>query len=462
MGNAHLKLITRCLSVYIDGCKHFRHVLAGDFGMQYAVYMRNVGIHGMFAYVRIANVYRASDYLACFQLVHKFYRPFLRKHGVYGLNALYEARCRIGNVVQLPCGRADAAALERSGFKQRGLCVCGYFAVQSTHNARYANALFGIGYKQHVRRHGALLAVQRGYYFVFVCVAHNNVAVLYAGKVERMHRVAVFNQHIVCYVNYVVYGPHADRAQALLHPCGGRFNIKVSYNARRIAGTKFGVFNRYGRIIMNVALALDMANGRFLEFLAQRCRRFAAHTDYALAVRTVRRKLYIEHYVIHAYGFLYALPKGMILMQYHYAVELRAGIVRLAQAKLMAGAKHAVAFYAAHNGRLNNYAFGKMRAVHCNGHQRPFKNIGRAGDYAKRFLRANVYGAYLKVVGILMLAQGYYFADNNICNAVHLAFVARALEAAPHQFFNKFIWRYVPFNVIFQPTKWKFHVSLPP
>ena len=213
---------------------------------------------------------------------------------------------------------------------------------------------------------------------------------------------------------------------------------------------------------MNVALALDMANGRFLEFLAQRCRRFAAHTNYALAIGTVRRKLYIEHYVIHAYGFLYALPKGMILMQYHYAVELRAGIVRLAQAKLMAGAKHAVAFYAAHNGRLNNYAFGKMRAVHCNGHQRPFKNIGRAGDYAKRFLRANVYGAYLKVVGILVLTQGYYFADDNIGDAVHLAFVARALEAAPHQFFNKFIWRYVPFNVIFQPTKRKFHVSLPP
>ena len=93
MRNAHLKLVACNLSVYIDGCKHFRHVLAGDLGMQYAVYMRNVGIYGMFAYVRIANVYRAADYLTRVQLVHKLYRPFLRKHGVYGLNALYEARC---------------------------------------------------------------------------------------------------------------------------------------------------------------------------------------------------------------------------------------------------------------------------------------------------------------------------------------------------------------------------------
>ena len=462
MGNAHLKLITRCLSVYIDGCKHFRHVLAGDFGMQYAVYVRNVGIYGMFAYVRIANVYRAADYLARVQLVHKLYRPFLRKHCVHGLNALYEARCRIGNVVQLPCGCADAAALERSGFKQRSLCVCGYFAVQPAHNARYANALFRIGNQQHVRRHRAFFAVQRGHYLVFVCVAHNNVPVLYAGKVERMHRVAVFNEHIVCYVHYVVYWPHADSTQTLLHPCGRRFNVKIRHHARGIAGAKLGVFNRYGRIIMYVAFALDMANGGFLELLAQRRRRFATHANYALAIGAVRRKLYIEHYIVHAYGFLYALPKGMLPVQYHYAVELRAGIVRLAQAKLMTGTKHAVAFHAAHNGGLYNYAFGKMRAVRCNGHQRPFKNIGRAGNYAKRFLRANINGAYLKMIGILMPAQGYYFADDNIGNAVHLARVARALKAAPHQFFNKFIRRYVPFNVILQPTKRKFHVSLPP
>ena len=239
-------------------------------------------------------------------------------------------------MVQLPCGCAYAAALERRRFKQCGLGILRYLAVEPAHYARYAYALFGICYKQHIRRYGALLAVKRGDNFVFIRVSYNYVAILYACKIKRMHRVTVFNKHIVCDIDYVVYRAHAYCTQALLHPHRRWLYVKLRNHARGVSWAKLSIEHGNGGIIVNVAFALYLPDNRLPELLAKGCGGLAAHAYYALAICAVRRKLYIENYVVKANGLLYALAKLMFFMQYHYSVDLGAGIVGLRKAKLTA------------------------------------------------------------------------------------------------------------------------------
>ena len=62
-----------------------------------------------------------------------------------------------------------------------------------------------------------------------------------------------------------------------------------------------------------------------------------------------------------------------------------------------------------------------MRAVKRDRHKRAFKHILRACNYAHRLVLTNIYRAYLKMVGVFVLAQAKYLANNNVCYAVHLA-----------------------------------------
>ena len=161
----------------------------------------------LFGKIGRANVYHAAHHPAGAELIDKLYRPLKCLFGVNGLNALYEPGGGIGNVMELPCGGTDVFGAEHGAFEQSCLGVLGYFAVKTAHYARYAHALFGIGNKQHIRAHHALLAVKRIDRLALGGVPYHDMVIGNARKIEGVHGMTVFNEHEVCDIDYIVDGP---------------------------------------------------------------------------------------------------------------------------------------------------------------------------------------------------------------------------------------------------------------
>ena len=453
MRHAYLQRIAHGLGGDVDGGKQLRHLLGGKVGIEYLVDVRNGRGGLLLGKVGGANVYHAAHDAARVQLLHKLNGACKRKLGVDRLHALYKARGGIGDVVEPPCGGADVFGAEDGAFKQSGLCVFGYLAVETAHNARNAHAFFGVGDEQHIGAHNALFSVEGIDDLAVTRVAHDDMAVGNAGKVKRVHGVTVLDQHEVRYVDYVVDGPQTHGAKLFLQPQGRRLNVEVCYDARRIARAKVGVFNGDGGNIRAVAIALHPLYLRLAETLTQRCRRLAADADDGLAVRAVGGKLYIEHAAVHIKRLLYALAVGVGFRKHHYPAVFTAGIVGVGNAYLLIAAEHARRGHAAHLGGMNDKPARQRRAVKRNGHLVAGLYVGRVGHYLQKLAPPGVHGADAQLIRVGM---GLYIrdsADVHAVDAVHFGDDLRHFEPAKQHPFRKLLGSHVEVDVFFKPFK---------
>ncbi len=460
MRYGHVQPAKRRACVDADGREHVRHLFGGEVEREQRVDVLyadgDLAIHRLF----LADVDDLADDRACLQLCDELDGAFQRKLRADGLHALDEAARRIGHVLELARGRADVAALEHGGLKEHRLGRIRDFGVQPAHDARDADAAFVVRNQQHVRRDGAILLVQRGDDLVFVGIPNDDVAAGDAGEVKRVHRVTVFHQHIVRNVDNVVDRAQADALEFLLHPGGRGFDDDVLDDARGVARAKVVVFNRNARIVRGVAFALDRLDLRLREGLSQRGGGLAAHAKDADAVRAVRRELKLEDLVVKAERRVDCLPERMILFENQDAVHLAAGVIRIGQSKLRAGAEHAVAHDPAHvdGGHLASAEFG---ADDGDGNQRPVEDVVRAGDDGQH-LGTDVHLANVQMIGIFVLDDGEHAADDNAFHAGELLFHTRAFKPAPHHLFDELGVGDVQVYVFFEPFLWQFHIRFLP
>ena len=218
MRNGYNQLFAANLGGNIYGIQHFHHFLRSNGSIQYGVYVLPVHVYHALIGIHGAYVYALAYNLACAQLIHELYGPVYGIHGIDRLYPLYEACGGVGNMMQLTGSVANIAALEYRRLKEHSLSILCYFGVLAAHYACYAHALYRIGYEQHIGRNLPFLAVKGNYLLPFLAPAHYDMAVGYAGEIERVHRMAVLHHYVICNIHYIVYGTKANAAQALLQP----------------------------------------------------------------------------------------------------------------------------------------------------------------------------------------------------------------------------------------------------
>ena len=145
----------------------------------------------------------------------------------------------------------------------------------------------------------------------------------------------------------------------------------------------------------------------------------------------------IEDFVVEAKRVFDRLTQRMILLENQDAMHLAAGVIRVGQAELRAGAEHAVAHDPAHvdGGHL---APAQLGANHRNGNERAVEDVVRAGDDG-RHLGTDIHFADMQVVGIVVLDDGEHATDDDAFHAGEFLLHTRAFETAPHHLLNEFV-----------------------
>lgn len=135
-------------------------------------------------------------------------------------------------------GAADRRAAEIGAFEDDGGGFVGDFRVLAAHDARQCDRLFAVGDAEHIGRQLADVPVERGDSLALGRSADDDGLGGNVGSVKRVHRLAVFQHHIVRDVDDVVDRADACRAQTLAHPLGTGRNFDVFHHPRRVPQTK--------------------------------------------------------------------------------------------------------------------------------------------------------------------------------------------------------------------------------
>jgi hypothetical protein len=134
------------------------------------------------------------------------------------IHATLEARRRFRLQSQRLAGLANLRRREVSRLEHDTLRRRRDLRVGAAHHAADVFRVFAVGDHQHVRRQRPLLAVERRHCFARLRAPDNHLAVDHLVQVERVHRLANFEHHVVGDVDQVADGPHAAGEQAVLHP----------------------------------------------------------------------------------------------------------------------------------------------------------------------------------------------------------------------------------------------------
>ena len=128
-----------------------------------------------------------------------------------------------------------------------------------------------------------------------------NLVVADAGKVERVHGLAVLKHDVVCDVDDVVYRAHTGVADTLTHPARGRRDLDVLDHARGVARAERGVLDDDLRHVVDIAAGLRFDDRLVqLQLLAEGHGGLTRETDNAQAVRAVRGYLKFHDVVVAA------------------------------------------------------------------------------------------------------------------------------------------------------------------
>ena len=117
------------------------------------------------------------------------------------------------------------------------------FRVGAAHHAADRLGAFGVGDHQHVGGERARLAVERLDRFAGLRAPHDDRRPPRScAQIERVHRLAELEQHVVGDVDDVADRPHAAHRQPVLHPLRGGADGDVG-NRADVAAAQIGRFD---------------------------------------------------------------------------------------------------------------------------------------------------------------------------------------------------------------------------
>ena len=111
----------------------------------------------------------------------------------------------------------DAGRVEHRALEENPRRALAHLAALPAHHAGQRDRLRGVGDDQVVGEKLALLAVERRQELAFARAPHDDAGAVEAIEIERVQRVSQLEQRQVGRVHHAVDGPHAARAQPLLH-----------------------------------------------------------------------------------------------------------------------------------------------------------------------------------------------------------------------------------------------------
>ena len=271
-----------------------------------------------------------------------------------GLAHEVEVAARTGGVA----GREVRALQEDVG---RGL---GDLGVKAAHDARERHRRRAVvGDDAHVRREGALLAVERRELLALVRGADHDVALAVAlregAQVKRVERLAGEIHHVVGDVHHVVDGAPARSGHATGQPLGRRADLHVAHHARGVAAAELRVLDGHVHQVGGVGAGFG-GDARQLDVgvLVQDGRHLSGKAGHGEAVRAVGRDLAVDHGVGGAEVLGEVHAHRRVRRQDHDAVVVRA------QAELALGAVHATRLDATQLALLDLEVSGQHRADH--------------------------------------------------------------------------------------------------
>ena len=215
-----------------------------------------------------------------------------RAHSTIG--ASFEARRRLGLQPQLLARPADASGIEKCALEHDDFRRVADLGTASAHDARHRVRLFGIRDDQHLRIERAIEAIERPEAFSRGGAADTNFVPCELVEIERVHRLAELEQHVVGDVDDVVDRANAGGLQPRRQPGRRRRDGDVGHG-RGIARTQV----RRIQLHCDIGRRCRWQRLGHERFHRQRIRRadLAREADDAERVRPVGSDFEIEHRV---------------------------------------------------------------------------------------------------------------------------------------------------------------------
>ena len=283
-----------------EGDKNFAHQVFAEFRAEQGVDLVGFELDDRGGLFLGDHVHHAVDDLAAAEQLHELAGTLDGLDGVHHVEALFIAGGGVGAHAEGAGRAAHGNAVEVSGLKEHHRRVADDLAVRAAHDARDADGLVLVADAEHVLRQLALVAVERLDGLALARGAHDDVAAFDAAEVKCVHRLAVFEHHIVRDIDDVVDGAHAAVAQSLAHPARRRCNFDVFHHARGVARAEVAVLNVDVDKVGDAAAAAVRLGRVQLKGALERRARLAGKADDGKAVGAVRRDLKLDDGIVKA------------------------------------------------------------------------------------------------------------------------------------------------------------------
>ena len=281
-----------------EGDKNFAHQVFAEFRAEQGIDLVGFELDDRGGLFLGDHVHHAVDDLAAAEHLHELAGALDSLDGVHHVEALFIAGGGVGAHAEGAGRAAHGNAVEVSGLKEHHRRVADDLAVRAAHDARDADGLVLVADAEHVRRQLALVAVERLDGLALARGAHDDVAAFDAAEVKGVHRLAVFEHHIVRDIDDVVDGAHAAVAQSLAHPARRRSDLDVFHHARGVARAEVAVLNVDVDKVGDAAAAAVRLGLVQLEGALEGRARLACKADNAQAVGAVGRDLELDDGII--------------------------------------------------------------------------------------------------------------------------------------------------------------------
>ena len=311
------------------------HFLTGNVGAQQAVDLLRLQLHGDGIGVLGDDVHHALHHFAGAQQLHQLAGPLHGFQGVHGVQTLFIAGGSVGAHIQCGGGAVDRGAVEVGGFKEDHGGIAHNLAVGAAHDARYADGPVLIADAEHGGGQLPLIAVQRLNGLALPGGTDDDVAALYAGEVEGVHGLAVFQHHIVGDVHDVVDGADAGVPQPFPHPRGRGLDLHVLHHPGGVPGAEIAVLNVDVHQLRNGAAAALHFRGVQLQGTAEGGAGLPCEADNGQAVRPVGGDLKLHHVVVGTDDLGHVVAGLYILVQHEDTVGDAVGELLLLRVEIL-------------------------------------------------------------------------------------------------------------------------------
>ena len=435
------------------------HELARDIGAEQGVDALVVQLDERRLRLFGEHVDRTVEHLARAEHFYELARAVDRRDGGEQVEALFKPAGGVRAHAEGDGRFADGVAEEVGALENDGRRFVGDLAVRAAHHARERDGALRVGNDEHAGRESVVVAVERPERFALFGAADDDLAVVQAGVIERVHRLAVLEHDVVRDIDDVVDRAHAGRAQTAAHPLRRRGDLDIFHHARGVARAELRVLDLHGELFMDIAVAGSHRG------LGKRQRRvecagaLAGKSAHGKAVGAVVRDLKLHDAVVETADLADIVAGDAVLFEDENAVLDRVREVALLKPQLAERAEHALAELAAQLAGADLLAAGQRAAVERDGDEIADVDVLRAGDDLELALAADVDLADPHVVGVRVALHGDHTPDDNAGNFAAGDLPALYLGAGQGHRVAVFLIGGADGRIFPQPFSRKFHVA---